>query len=224
MATDVFKQAALVLFLTTLPAASLVVVHNAFEWRLQPTAARQKRPVLIFTTALAVLAALTATLAFAAPKANATLVAPTDQGGPMAYSTFKVSSAGVGVLVVLFGAAALAMDGLFTLHLYRVGHQLEFGREPPRWKVGRRLGGGVGGWVDGWMVRANVLAKASAAGKGVGGSFPTHTRTRTHTHLTLHSLFFNTHTYTQPDCVRASLHLAAIRRALDCPLHQNPGR
>ena len=195
MATDVFKQAALVLFLTTLPAASLVVVHNAFEWRLQPTAARQKRPVLIFTTALAVLAALTATLAFAAPKANATLVAPTDQGGPMAYSTFKVSSAGVGVLVVLFGAAALAMDGLFTLHLYRVGHQLEFGREPPRWKVGRRLGGGVGGWVGGWMDgEGKRPCKGKRRRQGSGGLL-SNTYTHAHTHTSDTSLPFFQHTY-----------------------------
>lgn len=131
---DLFSKAATALLLATLPIASLVMAHNVFTWRSHP-AARQKRPVLFFTSALAFLAAVTATLAVAAPQRDMPIVAPTDRGAPFAYETFALSSSAVGVATVLFGAAALGMDGLFTLHLYRVGYKLEYGAELPRWKV-----------------------------------------------------------------------------------------
>lgn len=134
---DQISKAATGLLLVTLPVSSLVMAHNLSTWRSHPATARQKRPVLLFTTALAALAAVTAILGVAAPKRAVPIVAPTDKGAPFAYETFALSSPAVGVAAVLFGAAALGMDGLFTLHLYRVGYKLEYGAELPRWKVRR---------------------------------------------------------------------------------------
>lgn len=134
---DLFSKAATTMVLTTLPISSLIMAHNISAWRSHPATARQKRPVLLFTSALALLAAVTATLGFAAPRRGVPLYAPTEHGMPFAFENFALSSPAVGVAAVLFGAAALGMDGLFTLHLYRLAYKLEYGQELPRWKVGR---------------------------------------------------------------------------------------
>lgn len=115
MDADVFRRAGLVLVLVTLPVTSLLAAHNAAEWRLQPAVARQKRPVLLYTTALASMAALAATLAFAAPRRTHFMEAPTEDGVPFSVIALQVSSSGLGVAAVLFGALALIMDQHFTL-------------------------------------------------------------------------------------------------------------
>lgn len=132
---DLFSKTATAMLLTTLPVSSLIMAHNISAWRSHRTAAWQKRPVLLFTSALALMAAFTATLGFVTPRRGVPLYAPTDHGMPFAFETFALSPAAVGVAAVLFGAAALGMDGVFTLHLYCLAYKLEYGQELPRWKV-----------------------------------------------------------------------------------------